>query len=107
MGMDLSGAITNCDCSRCLDRLEDEVKRLRAEIAEWKHRAIGGQCRILSEGDKCDCSLCVRDAELERLRELCGSAAHWLTLPPTTNSDRDIAINLSRKLKEAAEAGRR
>ena len=43
--------------------------------------------------------------EVERLRALCASAAHWLILPPTTDSDRNIVINLSRKLKEAAEAG--
>ena len=115
-------------------RSHNEVGRLRAEAAEWEHRAIGGQCKILSE-DKCDCSLCVRDAEIERLRaenrtlviqkalaeervdellddadeierlrKLCCNAAHWLILPPTTDSDRNIVINLSRKLKEAAGA---
>jgi hypothetical protein len=44
-----------------------EAERLQAEIAEWKHRAVGGTCRILSDPD-CDCSLCKRDKEIERLR---------------------------------------
>lgn len=50
------------------EELIAEVERLQAEINEWRHRAVGGTCRILSKGDECDCSLCVRDAEIERLR---------------------------------------
>ena len=45
----------------------EECERLKTELAEWKHRAVGGTCRILSD-PKCDCSLCKRDAENERLK---------------------------------------
>jgi hypothetical protein len=40
--------------------------------------------------------------EIERLRDLCGDAEHWLTVPPTTSSDRDCVAVLCRKLCEAA-----
>jgi len=66
----------------------DEIERLRAEVAEWKHRVIGGTCRILSEGDKCNCALCIRDAEIEKLR--------------TTEVDR-IAEQLARANKRVAD----
>ncbi len=40
-----------------------EVERLQDRL-----RAASGGCRMLSEGDKCDCGLCKRDRELERLQ---------------------------------------
>jgi len=47
--------------------LHDRIDELKAEVAEWRHRAIGGTCRILSNPD-CNCSLCRRDREVERLQ---------------------------------------
>jgi hypothetical protein len=44
--------------------------------------------------------------EIERLRELCESAEHWLTLPPTTGSDRYCVEELCRKLKAAGQGGK-
>jgi hypothetical protein len=38
-----------------------EIKRLKEAIR------VRGGCRMLSDGDKCDCGLCVRDNEIERL----------------------------------------
>ncbi len=40
-----------------------EIERLQDRL-----RAASGGCRMLSEGDKCDCGLCKRDRELERLQ---------------------------------------
>ncbi len=62
-----------------------------AERDEWKHRAIGGTCKVLSLGDKCTCSLCVRDnkivelearlAEAEKIvgevKDLCVKSNDW------------------------------
>ena len=37
-------------------------------LREIEQRTRGGLCRMYSEGDACDCALCRRDAEIERLR---------------------------------------
>lgn len=59
-----------------LRRTVAEVQAARidaaAESAEWKQRAVGGMCRMLSKGDACECSLCIRDkmiAELTKERD--------------------------------------
>ena len=44
-----------------------EIDRLRIEVSEWKHRAVGGTCRMLFKGDACDCSLCRRDEAIAKL----------------------------------------
>lgn len=50
-----------------LSALRDKFDAMENELADWKHRAVGGTCRILSDPE-CDCSLCRRDKEIERLR---------------------------------------
>ena len=47
-----------------------------------------------------------QQAEIERLRELCDDAEHWLAVPPTTRSDHDNVNVLCEKLREAAEVER-
>lgn len=47
-----------------LVKAKDEIERLQDAL-----RAVSGGCRMLSEGDKCDCGLCKRDREIHRLRE--------------------------------------
>jgi hypothetical protein len=58
-----------------IDKLKAKLAAATAEVLEWKCRAIGGQCKILSLGSACDCTLCKADnrnrelkAEVERLR---------------------------------------
>ena len=46
--------------------LEAEVKRLSGAL-EW--RKTPGGCKMLSEGFKCDCTLCRQSREIERLQE--------------------------------------
>ena len=41
--------------------LQSQLAGANKKIEEWKHRAIGGTCKILSLGEKCNCSLCFRD----------------------------------------------
>ncbi len=49
------------ECPQCkIERLEDRL------------RAVHGGCRMLSEGSDCDCGLCKRDREIERLEEEIG-----------------------------------
>jgi len=43
--------------------LHDYIKRLEDRL-----RACRGGCKILSQGDACDCGLCKREREIERLR---------------------------------------
>jgi len=43
--------------------IEVEIKRLKEAVR------VRGGCRMLSEGDNCDCGLCVRDNEIERLKQ--------------------------------------
>ena len=53
--------------SEGVEKVKAEQAQLTAEVAEWKQRAVGGMCRVLSDFD-CDCSLCRRDAKIIRLR---------------------------------------
>ena len=80
-------AIANENAKR-LDEAKAEIERLREENAEWKHRAIGGTCRILSKGDGCSCSLCARDREIERLRTVVGKL-------PKTADDVPVVFGMS------------
>lgn len=50
-----------------LAAIEAELAAAQAEISEWKHRAVGGTCRALSEGSECQCSLCARDRHIAEL----------------------------------------
>ncbi len=43
-------------------------------------RAAAGGCRILSEGNKCDCGLCKRDKEIERLEKVVRLAGRRLSV---------------------------
>ena len=45
--------------------LHDYIERLEDRL-----RAARGGCKILSQGDQCDCGLYKRDREIERLREI-------------------------------------
>jgi len=45
--------------------LHDYIERLEDRL-----RAGRGGCKILSQGDACDCGLCKREQEIERLRGL-------------------------------------
>lgn len=49
-------------------QVEARILEAQAERDEWKHRAIGGTCKILSIGDKCECSLCLRDKGIMKLK---------------------------------------
>jgi len=46
---------------------EAKVADLQNQVAEWKHRAIGGTCRVLSD-PACDCPLCQRDRTIAALQ---------------------------------------
>ena len=61
--MDKFGSWYCCECET------SELDYLRTQVSEWKHRAIGGTCRTLSDPD-CDCSLCKRDAQIARLQAI-------------------------------------
>ena len=86
------------------DEMQDQIAALKAELAEWKHRAIGGTCRILSD-ENCDCSLCLRDAKLKALREQLAEAAEeaeaWRGLPAL------VEKYSKERLAEAEATGRR
>jgi len=58
-----------------INKLEQERDEARRQAEEWKHRAIGGTCRILSEGDACDCAICRRDKEIAELSKQAAEAA--------------------------------
>jgi hypothetical protein len=69
--------IIHCECGRDIDitnQLDADLRLIAdhqaAEIERLKEAIrVRGGCRMLSDGDKCDCGLCVRDNEIERLRE--------------------------------------
>jgi hypothetical protein len=46
-----------------LHRQQEKIEQLKEAIR------VRGGCRMLSDGDKCDCGLCTRDNEIERLQE--------------------------------------
>ena len=51
--------------------MEKKIKKLEIEVKEWKHRAIGGQCEVLSVGwEKCQCPICIRERLIEKLKIL-------------------------------------
>lgn len=58
-----------------LEALAAEVERLQSAL---EHKP--GSCRILSEGDACDCTLCKQSREIERLNAIIGTiinGAEW------------------------------
>ncbi len=59
----LRGDLEAKELRRC-HQAEAKIERLQDSL-----RAASGGCRILSEGDNCNCGLCKRDEEIERLRE--------------------------------------
>lgn len=63
-------------CLELIEEMDAEIKQLRIELAEWKHRTVGGTCQVLSKGDACDCSLCKRDAEIKRLQAIIANLHH-------------------------------
>ena len=40
--------------------------------------------------------------QLDGLRKLCSDAEHWLSVPATTKSDRELVQDLCRRLRQAA-----
>jgi hypothetical protein len=56
--------ITEQTC--CAVCLAAEVERLRAELAEAQADRMRGNCKIMA--DDCDCGLCKREREIERLQ---------------------------------------
>jgi hypothetical protein len=59
--------------------LLEQIKIQEIEIDEWKHRAVGGTCRILSPGSACQCPLCSRDQKLNLLKNKLGQLDKDLT----------------------------
>jgi len=49
---------------------DEKIERLKEALR------VRGGCRMLSEGDKCDCGLCKRDNEIARLQEIERFASH-------------------------------
>jgi len=45
-------------------------------IARLQHSAVGGTCRMLSEGDKCDCTLFRQSRKIEALQNELNAATH-------------------------------
>lgn len=74
-----------CDDPECDTHTGHRLRQLIKELAEWKHRAIGGTCRILSVGEACDCSLCQRDIEIAALKAELAEAKALLSPPDTGN----------------------
>ena len=58
--------MSKSDCPVC--KRDKMIVKLEAEVAEWKHRAVGGTCRILSKDEECDCSICQRDRKINKLK---------------------------------------
>jgi DNA repair exonuclease SbcCD ATPase subunit len=55
---------------RTCDELTAECMQHKAEIQQLKEAVrVRGGCRMLSDGDKCNCGLCKRDNEIQRLTE--------------------------------------
>jgi len=46
-----------------LHRQQEKIEQLKEAIR------VRGGCRMLSDGDKCDCGLCTRDNEIEQLQQ--------------------------------------
>jgi hypothetical protein len=82
------------------NRQAAEIERLKEAVR------VRGGCRLLSDGDKCNCGLCVRDNEIERLRQwqlkatlalsACYQSGHregWQD-GPTTNEAMDMVLEL-------------
>ncbi|HUW30219.1 MAG TPA: hypothetical protein VM223_01265 [Planctomycetota bacterium] len=71
MHWQFSDAEWKCLSCKRIGRFEQSdrcrIAELEAKVAEWQQRAVGGLCRMLSVQD-CNCSLCQRDREIERLR---------------------------------------
>ena len=70
----------SCGCKTSQTTIQmpitQKVMQLEDEVAEWKHRAIGGTCKILSQGSNCDCALCKRDKEIQRLTYIIEQLPH-------------------------------
>lgn len=60
------------ECRNCYyyererQELKAEIERLRAELAEAQADRMRGNCKIMA--DDCDCGLCKREREIERLQ---------------------------------------
>jgi len=55
---------------RTCDELTADCMRHKAEIQQLKEAVrVRGGCRMLSDGDNCDCGLCVRDNEIAQLQQ--------------------------------------
>jgi hypothetical protein len=59
---DVSEHIASCT-KHPMRAKEIEIERLKEAVR------VRGGCRVLSEGNACDCGLCKRDAEIERLKK--------------------------------------
>jgi hypothetical protein len=57
-----------------------DTYRLQRELDEAKRDRMRGTCKLLSLGDKCECGLCAREKEIERLQAtinaICDSAEY-------------------------------
>ncbi len=94
---------------RLLDEKDAEIERLKDCL-----RASTGGCRILSEGNNCDCGLCKRDNEIERLKKEqheialilgCDDIGDGITTPSNLpNVIRDRKLEIERLKQQLAEA---
>lgn len=53
-------------------QFQGRIEQLEKELADWKCRVVGhvdGACKIVSQGDECDCPLCSRDKRIDELEQ--------------------------------------
>ena len=50
-------------------KLVAEIERLQQKLSKAQADRMRGNCRIISDGEDCKCDLCLREKEIERLRE--------------------------------------
>lgn len=70
-------------------------------VDEWSGDMRANTIRVIGSGRVLAKAVEAAEAEIMKLRDLCGDAEHWLTVPATTGSDRDCVAVLCRKLCKA------
>jgi hypothetical protein len=63
--------------AEAINEMQAKLLAAEQERDEWRHRAVGETCRVMSDPD-CRCSLCIRDHEIQQLRNLCGYVELYL-----------------------------